>query len=194
MILPTPTAARARAMLTWSWRSSNCWQPAGRAFWRSWAGRLNRRRGTRRKTKNKGRAKLARPCTACVPRGGLPALDVLAPIVIVSQVPAKKIVGRGGGLGRPAAQVHVGFGGRPTALAPVALLAGGHQVVPAMLAAAVARLHVIDGQVRHLPSAILAGVVVATKNLALGQLHPRPRAPDHACQPDDRRARDAEPR
>src|SRR3954452_22363156 len=89
---------------------------------------------------------------------GLPAFDVFAPVVVIGQVPAKHVIGRGRRLARPPSKMHIGFAGIAAALLAITLLAGGYQVVPAMLAAAVARLNVIDREVRGLAAAVLAGV------------------------------------
>ena len=54
-----------------------------------------------------------------------------------------------------------------------------------MTAAAIARHDVIQGQVVRLAAAVLAGMAIAGKDLAAGQLDPRPRPADQVLQPDD---------
>ena len=77
--------------------------------------------------------------------------------------------------------------GRPAALAVVARLARRHEVLPRVAAAAVAREHVVEGEVVRLPAAVLAGVAVAAEDLAPGELDARPRPADVVLEPDDRR-------
>ena len=70
---------------------------------------------------------------------------------------------------------------RLAALAVVARLAGGDEVLPGVAAAAMARHDVVERQVVGLPAAVLAGVAVAGEDLAPRQLHPRSRAADHGA-------------
>ena len=83
---------------------------------------------------------------------------------------------------------------RLAALAVVARLARGDEVLPGVAAAAVARDDVVEGQVVGLAAAVLAGVAVAREDLAPGQLDPRPRPPDLVLEPDDGRRAELGPR
>ena len=55
---------------------------------------------------------------------------------------------------------------RLAALAVVAALAGGDEVLPGVTAPAMARHHVVERQVVRLPAAVLAGVTVTAEHLA----------------------------
>ena len=70
------------------------------------------------------------------------------------------------------------------ALAMVARLACGHEVLPRVSAAAMAGHDVVEGQVVALPAAVLAGVPIAGEDLAPAQLDPRPRPADLVLEPD----------
>ncbi len=86
-------------------------------------------------------------------------------------------------------QAHLGlFDGAPT-LAMIAMWAGGHQVVPGVLASQVAWDNVIDSQGSRVLTTILAGVVIASQDLALGELDPWAGAMDHFFQSDNGWAR-----
>ena len=73
---------------------------------------------------------------------------------------------------------------RLAALAVVAGLARGDQVLPAVGATAVARHHVVERQVVGLAAAVLAGVPVAREDLATAELHARPRPADEVLETD----------
>ena len=120
-------------------------------------------------------------------RGCLPSVDVWLPLAILVQVSAKN-VGRAGGrfLGR-VMQVHVRFFGVPSAFAVITSGAGRHHVCPDMLASQVSGSDVIHRQVAILPTAVLAGIIVPSKDLAASQLDARPRSADHILEADDRR-------
>ena len=70
------------------------------------------------------------------------------------------------------------------ALAVVARLAGGDEVLPRVGAAAVARHHVVEGEVVAGAPAVLARVAVAGEDLATGQLDARPRPADVVLEAD----------
>src|SRR4051794_226957 len=74
---------------------------------------------------------------------------------------------------------------RLAALAVIARLARGDQVLPCVAPTAVARDHVIEGQVVGLASAVLAGVAIACEDLAAGQLHARSWPTDLVLETDD---------
>ena len=69
----------------------------------------------------------------------------------------------------------------------VAGAAGGHEVVPAVGAAAVARHDVVEGQLGCALSAVLAEVLVPGEDLPAREPHAGPRPPDAVLQLDDRR-------
>ena len=89
--------------------------------------------------------------------------------------------GSNGGAG----QTQAGLLERLAALAVVARLAGGDEVLPGVAAAAVARHDVVEGQVVRLAAAVLAGVPVAREDLAPRQLDARPRPADQVLEADD---------
>ena len=60
---------------------------------------------------------------------------------------AKEVIGGGGGFGGAVAQGHAGPRVGTATIAEVASGAGGHQIIPAMLAAPVARDDVVNGEV-----------------------------------------------
>ena len=74
-----------------------------------------------------------------------------------------------------------------TAFAVIAVRAGRHHVSPDVLTAHVPRRDVIDRQVALAFSAILAGIIVATKYFPARQLDVRARPVNLVLQPDDRR-------
>jgi hypothetical protein len=84
-------------------------------------------------------------------------------------------------------QVHVCFFGMPAAFAVIASGTGRHHVCPDMLTSQVSGSDVIHRQVAILPTAVLAGIIIPSKDLAPRQLDARPRATDHILKADDRR-------
>ena len=58
-------------------------------------------------------------------------------------------------------QAHARLLGRPAALAVVARLARGDEVLPRVAAAPMARHDVVEGEVVRLAAAVLAGVAIA---------------------------------
>ena len=74
---------------------------------------------------------------------------------------------------------------RLAALAVVAPLARGDEILPGVSAATMARHDVIQGQVVGLPAAVLAGVPVAGEDLSTAELHPGPGSADHVLEPYD---------
>jgi len=90
-------------------------------------------------------------------------------------------VGRGG----LANQLHVGFLRRTPGLLTVAVGAGTDHIFPGVLPSPVARYHVVEREVPTLLSAVLAGVLIAVKNLVAGHLALAVRPPDKLGQPDD---------
>src|SRR5690606_13773985 len=94
---------------------------------------------------------------------------------------------------RLAPEVHARLLGRAVALARVARLAAGHDVLPRGGPAAAARHDVVEGQVVRVPAAVLADVVVAPEDvlavegdaLAEGRPH-EALQPDHAGDGEDR--------
>src|SRR5438132_739635 len=72
------------------------------------------------------------------------------------------------------------------ALAVVARLAGGDDVLPNMLTAPMARYHVIEGQVVPTPAAVLAGVIVPDEDFLTRHLDDRTRTLHVVGEADDR--------
>src|ERR1035437_7879162 len=87
-------------------------------------------------------------------------------------------------LDRSARQPELRFVEELAALAVVAGLASGDEVLPAVGAAAVARHDVIEGEVAGLAAAVLAGIAIAAENLSARQLDPRPRLTDLVLEAD----------
>ena len=75
---------------------------------------------------------------------------------------------------------------RAPALAVVTRSAGSHHVVPRVLAAAMTRHHMVQGQVVTSLAAVLAGVLVALEDLLARELHDRTRSLDVIHEADDR--------
>ena len=86
-------------------------------------------------------------------------------------------------------QVHVRFLHSATTLAVIAGGAGGYHVRPDVLAAQMAGKNMVYRQSVIAFTAILAGIIVASKYLTPRQLDARPRTVDLHSQPNDRRAR-----
>jgi len=82
----------------------------------------------------------------------------------------------------------VGFLKSSAALPAVALGAGAHQIVPAVLASVMARDNVVYRQVSRLTTTVLASIVIPSKDLFLGELYPGARPLDHIAQLDHRGA------
>ncbi len=82
-------------------------------------------------------------------------------------------------------EVHLRLLNGAAALAVVAMRAGSHQVSPGMRPAEVAWDDMVDRQGSGVLAAILAGVVIATKHLALGQFDARVGTVNHLFQADD---------
>jgi hypothetical protein len=117
--------------------------------------------------------------------------QVFAPLVVLVHVVIgqgeKVAAGRGAGL---AHQLHVGFLGGASGLMPVAGDTGADDVFPGVLAAAVARHDVVEGQLAALHAAVLAGVPVPVEYLVTGHFPLAVRALDHTRQADDGRQLD----
>jgi len=75
-------------------------------------------------------------------------------------------------------------------LSTVAGRAGAHQVLPLVAAPMVAWDNVIHRQVLGLPATILAGVIITSEDLFLGEFHPGARPFDHIHQLDHRGAQE----
>lgn len=70
-------------------------------------------------------------------------------------------------------------------LAVITVRAGSHYICPDMLAAHVARHHVIHRQIAFPLSTVLAGIIIAAKNFAARQLDVRARPVNLVLQPND---------
>jgi hypothetical protein len=75
-------------------------------------------------------------------------------------------------------EVHVCFARGATGLAVVAGLAGGDDVPPVVLAAAIAGEDVVEGEVSRAASAVLAGVAVTQEDVAAAEASLGPRSSD----------------
>ena len=82
---------------------------------------------------------------------------------------------------------HTGLFRGKVALFGVATSAGGGQVVPAGFAPPAARNDVVNGEVAAHPATVLAGVVVAPKDIAPAKRKPPSWAAHHAFYPDNTR-------
>ena len=83
-------------------------------------------------------------------------------------------------------EAHPGAVGHAAALAVVANPAGGHQIVPTVLASQPPRDHMIQRQIQAVAPAILASVIVPPENFLLVQFHTGAGALDHALETNDR--------
>jgi len=83
------------------------------------------------------------------------------------------------------AQMHLGLLQRPATLLEIAVGAGGHQVLPGVFAAEMARDYVIQRQMTSLNSTVLTGIVIPSKDLAFAEPNARSRAFNHVFQADD---------
>ena len=119
----------------------------------------------------------------------LPAFEELPPILVYRQVGAVEVCGRGARLGWTAKQAHTGFFQLASPFLGVAGGASADEIGPAVVAASMARNHMVDRQMRCLRPAVLAGVSIAPKQLSLCQSHARPRPLDHVVQADYGRSR-----
>jgi hypothetical protein len=106
--------------------------------------------------------------------------------VLVREVRREQRVDVAARLERRAEQPQPGLLERLAALAVVAGLARGDEVLPRVTAAAMPRHDVVEGHVVGLPAAVLAGMPVAGEHLAPGQLDARPRPLDQVLEADDR--------
>jgi hypothetical protein len=70
-------------------------------------------------------------------------------------------------------------------LAVITVGAGRHDVRPDMLSAHVAWGHMVNGQAAIMLATVLAGIIIAAKNLAAGQLDVGARSMDLILQPDN---------
>src|SRR5207248_1958112 len=85
---------------------------------------------------------------------------------------------------RLAEKQHLRFGEGAATLLVVAVAARGDHVLPGVLSATMTRHHVIEREVVATLAAVLAGVVVALKDLFTRQLHDRAR-PLHVIDETD---------
>ena len=79
-------------------------------------------------------------------------------------------------------ELHVCFLRGAAGFAVVAILAGGHYVLPVVLAAPIAGEDVVQGEVSRLASAVLAGVAVTQEDIAAAETSPGPRPSDYIDQ------------
>src|SRR5438477_2077400 len=91
---------------------------------------------------------------------------------------------------RGAGERHVRLPQRATALLVIAALARGDDVLPDVLAAAVAGDHVVEGEVVAALAAVLAGVVVADEDFLAGHLQHGPWSLDVVGETDHGRRDD----
>jgi hypothetical protein len=115
----------------------------------------------------------------------LPAGDELAPLHLLLQIVVEGTVGVEGRPGGLADEVHVCFTRGATGLAVVAVLTGGDDVIPVVLAAAIAGEDVVEGEVTRAASAVLAGVAVAQEDIAAAEASAGPRSSDYVDETDN---------
>ena len=99
----------------------------------------------------------------------LRAGDEFSPVLVAADVLEEAVVDGHARLGRGSAQAHAGLAGRTPGLAVIARLAGAHEVVPAVGAAAVARYDMVEGEVLSGATAVGAGPAVAGEHLSAGR-------------------------
>jgi hypothetical protein len=73
-----------------------------------------------------------------------------------------------------------------TGLAVVAVLAGGDDVLPVVLAAAVAGKDVVEGEVTRATSAVLTGVAVTQEDIAAAEASTGPGSSDYVDETNNR--------
>jgi hypothetical protein len=86
-------------------------------------------------------------------------------------------------------QAHVYFVQSSSAFAMVTTRAGRDHVRPNMLSTQVLGQDMIDRQGIIAASAVLAGIIIASKNFASSQFHAWARPVDHVFKADNRRSR-----
>lgn len=102
-----------------------------------------------------------------------------------------KVVPSWARLKRLAQELHSRFGERLASLAMVAGPAGTDDVLPGVRTAAGTRHDMVDRQVMGAYAAVLAGVVIAEKDLAAAEFHAHRGTLDQAQEADDRRRGEA---
>ena len=121
--------------------------------------------------------------------GELPTVDIRLPLVILVQMPAENIrCARRWFLGK-VKQMHMYFFCLSSAFAVIAVWTCRHHVRPNVLSAHMARDHMVYRQTTIAPAAVLAGIIVATKYFAPGQLDVRAWSMHLRLQSNDRRSR-----
>src|SRR5258708_22564400 len=101
--------------------------------------------------------------------------EELEPLALAgADVAREQVARRGWRSERGAGERHVGLAQRAAALLVVAALARRDDVLPDVLTAAVARDHVVKGEVVAALAAVLAGVVIANGDFLAGHLEDGP--------------------
>ncbi len=116
----------------------------------------------------------------------LPPDDIRFPLAVVVQMLSENICRVCGWFSWRHQQSHMRFLHPPSALAMIACGAGGDNICPNVSASHVTGKHVIHGHSALAFAAILAGIIVPSKDLASRQLDVRTRPVDLALEADDR--------
>ena len=119
----------------------------------------------------------------------LPTSNELLPFLVLINVTPEDIIGTDWRLFGYLKQVHMDFAQLPSALAMVAIRAGGDNIGPGMIAAHVLGEDMVHSQIVCVASTVLADVAITAKNFPAGQLDLQAGTMDHLLQPDDRRPR-----
>lgn len=117
----------------------------------------------------------------------LPAQDVWFPFPVFTDVPTEEIGCAGRGFLGQMKKVHMHLVQIMAAFVMVTGRAGSHHVRPGVLPSLVPGLYMVQGQVTVPAAAVLAGIIVAAKDLPTGEFYPRPGSMDLFFQTDDRR-------
>ena len=118
-----------------------------------------------------------------------PAANELRPLGIVVGVATEHVSRAHGRFLGDMEQPHAGFFRTATTLVMVAVRAGRDHVRPDVQATLIPGNNVVNGQTRVATTAVLAGEVVSSKDLAAGKLHVRAWASYLLLKPNDRRPR-----
>jgi len=121
----------------------------------------------------------------CKRKNDLPTLEKLFPFCVVPNVSPVQVDRRGARLARFAQQPHVGLLERAPPFFQIAGWAGGDQVRPTVLSAAMARDDVVQGKLRFVLSTVLTAVVIPAKYFLLGKTNAGIGSLDHVAKPDN---------
>src|SRR6266498_1289529 len=117
----------------------------------------------------------------------LPAVDIRLPFLVLIQMPAKDVHGACRWLIGNTEQFHMHLLHFASTFAVITMRACCHYIRPNVLPTHMTRHDVVYCQAALPLSAILAGIIIAAKNFAAGQLDVWARPMNLVLQPNDRR-------